>query len=203
MYGFPILTSVSCVWVRWADLGWAKISSSPTRSCCGWSERRRLCHKGGGRGCPGQHSVERSTNGCVDEFSYWRAGLGSSKLSSQVEGVFSPMLCTCHTNKGKSSSYFYLHHCKCLWIPLCCGWPGSKNICGAGLRWAALYHALMTTATLMQMPPLSDTSCSFWLILLSIQFTALGGLRHEQDLHIYVLAWRWTSPRCLLWLYKM
>lgn len=58
VYSFPVLASVFSAWVSWADLGQAKISLSPMRSCCGWLERRRLCHRDGGRGCSGQHKWE-------------------------------------------------------------------------------------------------------------------------------------------------
>lgn len=51
-------------------------------------------------------------------------------------------------------------------------------------------HALMTTASPIQIPPRSDTSSSFWLMLLFIQLAAAVGRRQEQALHISVLPWR-------------
>lgn len=108
VYGFPVLHSRFLVWDGWADLGRAKISLSPTRSDCG-SLERRLCNWGGGRGCLRQHSVGSNTNGCVDDFSHWRAGLGSSKLCSWAEGEFSPVLPPRSTSKAKSRKVLLLH----------------------------------------------------------------------------------------------
>ena len=108
VYDFLVLTSVFSAWTGWTDIGQAKISSSPMRSRCQWLERGRLCHRCGGRGCSGQHSMGNSTNACVDEFSHWRAGLGSSKLSSWAQGEFSPVLHACCTNKAKRQKLLLL-----------------------------------------------------------------------------------------------
>lgn len=83
----------------WAGLGWLMISSSLSGSCCGWLDRRRLCHWSSSS-CSGQYSMGSSMNGCMAAWIQWpkRARMGSSMLSKEE---FKCVQHICCTNRAK------------------------------------------------------------------------------------------------------